>query len=73
MEHIQKSGFFATRQYPPAKKQHKYAIMIAARNEETVIGNLIDSINAQKADLVVFTGDLQNREPQELYPYAVLS
>ncbi|MBO5369082.1 MAG: glycosyltransferase [Clostridia bacterium] len=42
-----KLGFFATRQYPPAKKQHKYAIMIAARNEETVIGNLIDSINAQ--------------------------
>ncbi len=42
-----KVGFFATRKFPPSKHNHKYAIMIAARNEETVIGNLIDSINAQ--------------------------
>lgn len=40
-------GFFATKKFPKAKKNHKYAIMIAARNEETVIGNLIDSINNQ--------------------------
>ncbi len=40
-------GFFATRKFPKAKNNHKYAIMIAARNEATVIGNLIDSINAQ--------------------------
>ena len=40
-------GFFTTRKYPKAKKQHTYAVLIAARNEETVIGNLIESIKAQ--------------------------
>ena len=38
-------GVFFTRKFKPAKKKHKYAIVIAARNEETVIGNLLDSIN----------------------------
>jgi hypothetical protein len=37
-------GLFWTRKFKPAKKKHKYAICIAARNEETVIGNLLDSI-----------------------------
>ncbi len=27
--------------------QHKYAVLVAARNEETVIGNLVDSIRSQ--------------------------
>lgn len=40
-------GFFFTRKFKPAKNQHKYAVCIAARNEETVIGNLIDSIKCQ--------------------------
>lgn len=40
-------GLFFTRRFKPAKKQHKYAIVIAARNEETVIGNLLDSIKKQ--------------------------
>lgn len=40
-------GLFWTRKFKPAKKKHKYGIVIAARNEETVIGNLIDSINKQ--------------------------
>ena len=40
-------GFFATKKFPKAKHNYKYAIMIAARNEEAVIGNLIDSINSQ--------------------------
>lgn len=35
-----------------------------------ILKEAIDSINAQKADLVVFTGDLQNMEPKELYPVA---
>ncbi len=30
-----------------AKDNHRYAVIISARNESTVIGNLIDSINAQ--------------------------
>lgn len=41
------TGLFATRRFPPAKRHHKYAILIAARNEEKVIGKLIDSIRAQ--------------------------
>lgn len=40
-------SFFFTRRFKPAKKNHKYAILIPARNEEAVIGNLIDSINRQ--------------------------
>lgn len=40
-------GLFFTRKFKPAKKKHKYAIVIAARNEKFVIGNLLDSINKQ--------------------------
>jgi len=40
-------GVFFTRKFKPAKKKHKYAILIAARNEEEVIGNLLDSIKKQ--------------------------
>lgn len=44
-------GIFFTRKFKPAKKKHKYAILIAARNEEKVIGNLLDSINKQDYDM----------------------
>lgn len=50
-------GMFFTRKFAPAKKKHKYAILIAARNEKYVIGNLLDSINKQdypKEMLTVF-------------------
>lgn len=40
-------GLFCTRKFKPAKKNHKYGILIAARNEKAVIGNLLDSINKQ--------------------------
>ncbi len=40
-------GFFTTRKFPQAKKYHRYGVLIAARNEEPVIGNLIDSIKKQ--------------------------
>ena len=40
-------GFVTTRKFKPAKNNHKYAILIAARNEENVIANLLDSINKQ--------------------------
>lgn len=40
-------GLFWTKKYEPAKKNHRYAIVIAARNEEAVIGNLLDSIALQ--------------------------
>ena len=34
-----------------------------------VLEKAIDLINAQDADMAVFTGDLQNMEPKELYPF----
>lgn len=43
-------GLFVTRKFKRAKKKHKYAILIAARNEEEVIGNLLDSIKKQDYD-----------------------
>ena len=33
-----------------------------------LLDSFIDSINAQHGDLIVFTGDLQNKQPSELYP-----
>ena len=41
------TGLFATRKFKPAKHNHRYAILVAARNEDSVIGNLIDSIKNQ--------------------------
>ena len=38
------------------------------RRYADVLERAVDSINAQGADMVVFTGDLQNMEPKELYP-----
>ncbi|MBO7369329.1 MAG: glycosyltransferase family 2 protein, partial [Clostridia bacterium] len=40
-------GLFFTRKFKKAKNNHKYAIVIAARNEESVIGNLLNSIDKQ--------------------------
>ena len=40
-------GMFFTRKFKKAKNNHKYGICIAARNEKSVIGNLLDSINKQ--------------------------
>lgn len=48
-------GMFFTRKFKHTKKYHKYAIMIAARNEENVIGNLIDSIKRQDYDQDLLT------------------
>ena len=48
-------GFFSrAKHFPETKKRFRYAYVISARNEEKVIGNLIDSIHAQKypADLM---------------------
>ena len=39
-----------------------------ARNKD-VLQRAVDSINAQKPDLIVFTGDIQNAEPQEIYQH----
>lgn len=62
-------GFFATRKFPPARKQHKYAILVAARNEEAVIGQLIDSIRrqdypAELVDIYVVADNCDDRTAQ---------
>lgn len=36
--------------YPETENKHTYGVVICARNEHLVIGNLIDSINAQNYD-----------------------
>ena len=44
-------GFFCKpKTFPDAGKQHTYGVIIAARNEERVIGNLIKSIQGQDYD-----------------------
>ena len=41
-------GFlFKAKKFNPTDKKYKYAVLIAARNEEVVVGNLIDSIRKQ--------------------------
>ena len=40
--------FFKARVYPETQNRHKFAVIICARNEEKVIGNLLDSIAAQR-------------------------
>lgn len=40
-------GLLSHRRYKSAEKNHRYAVVIAARNENRVIGNLIDSIKNQ--------------------------
>ena len=36
---------------------------------EHLLRAVVDTINAQSPDMVVFAGDLQNREPQEICPF----
>ena len=36
---------------------------------EHLLSAVVDTINAQSPDIVVFAGDLQNREPQEIRPF----
>ncbi len=41
-------GLFAKgRKFPEQKKENRYAVLLSARNEQAVLGNLIDSIRAQ--------------------------
>lgn len=49
------AGFFKTRKYPKTDKRFKYGICIAARNEEKVIENLLQSIAKQDYPLDMLT------------------
>ncbi len=40
-------GLFSVRHFPEAKYNHRYAILIAARNEANVIGQLLQSLHEQ--------------------------
>ena len=40
-------GLFYTKKFSAAKKLHRYAVIVAARNESAVIGNLLESIQKQ--------------------------
>ena len=40
-----------------------------AGSGQKILQRAIDSINAQKPDMIVFTGDLQNTHPQEIYEH----
>ena len=39
------------------------------KHNSWLLQRAIDSINAQKPDMIVFTGDLQNIQPSEIYPH----
>ena len=41
-------GIFKKRRFPSTEEKKKYGIIISARNEEAVIGALIDSIHASR-------------------------
>ena len=58
---------------PPAFDGYKIVLFSDAHvgsytgSKQQVLQRAIDSINAQKPDMIVFTGDLQNMQPTELY------
>lgn len=41
-------GLFPGKKYPDAKENHKYAIVVSARNESKVIADFIESVKKQK-------------------------
>lgn len=43
-------GLFFKKKFPEAKQDHTYGVLIAGRNEEKVIGQLINSIQTQNYD-----------------------
>ena len=66
---------YASSELPKAFDGYKIVLFSDAhvgsyqQHNSDVLKQAIDSINAQKPDLIVFTGDLQNIQPSELYPH----
>lgn len=59
-------GIFSKKTYPKADRQLKYGVIISARNEERVIGGLIESLRASdyprdKADIFVVAHNCTDR------------
>ena len=48
-------ALFKKRQHLAAAIPHRFAVLIAARNEEAVIGDLLDSLHAQDYDMSLVT------------------
>ena len=48
-------ALFRKRKRLPAAAPHRFAVLIAARNEEAVIGDLLDSLHAQDYDMSLVT------------------
>ena len=66
---------FVSKDLPQAFDGYKVVILsdahVGSYNEhnEYVLKEAIDSMNAQRPDLVVFLGDMQNTEPKDIYPH----
>jgi len=64
---------YASKDIPEAFDGYRIALFSDAHvgsytgNRQWILKKAIDSINALKPDMIVFTGDLQNAHPQELY------
>ena len=71
VDHIE----YASSDIPKAFDSYKIVLFSDAhvgsyqKRNSDVLRQAIDSINAQKPDMIVFTGDLQNIQPSELYPH----
>lgn len=62
-------GLFRTRKFAPSQTFYKYGVVISARNEEAVLGNLLDSIARQdypqdKITVFVVADNCQDRTAQ---------
>ncbi len=66
---------FTSKEVPEAFDGYRIALFSDAHvgsyagDRQWILKKAIDSINALKPDLIVFTGDLQNVHPQELYQH----
>ena len=66
---------FVSKDLPQAFDGYKVVILsdahVGSYNEhnEYILKEAIDSMNAQRPDLVVFLGDMQNTEPKDIYPH----
>ena len=66
---------FTSKNLPKAFKGYKIVLFSDAHvgsyteNNQWILQRAVDSINAQKPDMIVFTGDLQNIQPKDILPH----
>ena len=64
---------YASKDLPKAFDNYKIALFSDAHvgsyteGNQWILQRMVDSINTQKPDMIVFTGDLLNTQPQDLY------